>query len=144
MSGDITQFVDLAVALWGVAGYWSIPILAVMLTVRVVRLDWVQARAPLWLVWDAWPRWGQWAAIGALSLTSSVATALVAGAGWGAAMWAAIPVAVGAVWGHKGTQLVGHVLHAVAARDPAYKPSAFRRAASIVVPLDPGKLRRAA
>jgi len=141
---DTEILVELAFALWGALRYWSLPILAVIVAVRLFRLDAVQAEVPDWLVWDAWPRWLQWAAVGIVSLSTSVATALAAGAGWGAALWSSVPVAVAAVWGHKSTQWVGHLMHGIAkARDPNYQPSPFRRAASIIVPLDPRQRRRA-
>lgn len=137
-STELDILAQVAVALWGALGCWAAPIIVVMLTVRAIRLDAVQAVVPHWLVWDAWPRPLQWAVVGSLSLVSAAATAVVAGATWSSALWSAIPIAVGAIWGHKSTQWIGHLTHAIASeRDPNYEPSPFRKAASIVVPLNP-------
>lgn len=125
------------VALWNAVGLWCIPVVAVMLGVRLYRMPQVQdSLHPRWQ-WATWPRWAQWGLIGVGSLAASVATGLVSGVGWTAALMAAVPVALGAIAGHKGTKAIGHTMHKAALLDdPAYEPSPFRSAASLVVPLD--------
>lgn len=127
----------LIVALWSAVRWWSIPVVVVMVGVRGWRHPKVQQSIrPKWR-WSATPRWAQWGFIGAASLATSIATGLVSGLGWGAALWAAVPVAIAAIGGHKVTKFVGHTMHEAAlTSDPEYKPSPFRKAASILVPLD--------
>jgi hypothetical protein len=127
----------LIVALWNTVRWWSIPVVVVMMGVRAWRHPRVQDAIPARLRWKSTPRWAQWGLIGAASLATSLATGIVSGLGWGAALWAALPVAVSAIWGHKATKLIGHTMHETAlAVDPEYEPSPFRRAASILVPLN--------
>jgi hypothetical protein len=132
-------------SLFDSVGYWALPVITVMLGVRVFRAEPVQKRLPERFRWSSLKLWQRILIIGVASFASALATALTTGQGWKAAAFAAIPVALSAAFGHKVTKIVGHTMTEVAvAKKPNYSPSKFRKAASIVVPLDAKRVRDAA
>lgn len=132
---------EFARALWGAVGIWALPVLVVVFGVRFYRLPGIQAAIiPRWR-WGSMPMWGRLALVVAASLAMTLATSLIAGMGAQAALVAAVPVALSAILGHKGSKFAGHALQAVAQKtDPLYVPSKFRKLASIIVPLNHKRL----
>lgn len=107
----------------------------------------IQAILPEKYRWDVLPKAGKLGLVFLASLLGTAAFAVVAGAGWVAALVGALPVAIGAVFANEITVAAGSMVDKSIANKkevvfkstgakPDYTPSPYRKAASLVLPID--------
>jgi hypothetical protein len=126
-----TAFVEACIEAYASGGWFALLSPVVLFGIRFYRLDQVERRLPVWARWSSWPKWGQWLALFLSAAVAAVITALVGGIGLKAAVVAAIPIALGALGGHKTTKAIGKKV-------APPKPNSSR---SLVMDIATGKLR---
>lgn len=110
---------------------------AVMLGLRLFRVELIQSFLPVKLRWDSLNKWSRIGIVFGASAVAALFGSLAGGTALNVAISAGIIHAVSTVM-HKTTQKLGEKRHTkVLAKDPLYEPSKFRKAASIALPLKP-------
>lgn len=136
---QIALIVDGLKQAWAVGGYWGVAAAAVMLLIRIYRKEFIQNALPARFRWSNLDVGVKLALTGLAALGGTFVTAMIAGASPVTALLAALPVALGAIFGHHATELVGTAIDIVMAKvkKGKYVPGTLRRASSIVLPTRP-------
>ena len=118
-------------------GWYGAAAVTVVLLVRLLRMEAVQMLIPMEWQWNRLKPWARLLIVFASAFAASWLAALLSGQAPVAALAAAVPVALTAIAGHKGTQAVGHAdTQRRLLRDPEYSPTALRSVVSPVLPID--------
>lgn len=123
-------------------GWIALAAVAVTIALRLYRKPQIQGLLPPTWQWKAMPLWMQWLVVFVCALVASWLGGIANGVPVWAALLAAVPVALGAICGHKVTKTLGHA-HTDAQVEKhglAYQPGSIRTALDLVFPLDHHKL----
>jgi len=100
------------------------------LFLRALQSPGVQKLLPVSLRWRSWSKWvAQIVVLGTSILVTTGGAFFTGSMGIGAALLAAVPVAIGATFGHKSTQAVGRRVRSVQPH-----PVSISRPLSLIVP----------
>lgn len=119
------------------AGWLGLAAAALMLGVRLYRLDLVQGFLPEKMRWENLGLWPQRSVVFGSAFVAGVLAAVLGGLSWTAAALAAVPVALGAMLAHKLSKVAGSSLNGVLVKIPLYDGSGIQKAVAVVLP--PGK-----
>lgn len=116
------------------AGLLGLLAAALMLGVRVYKLDIVQGFLPERFRWANLDLWPQRAVVFGSAFLGTALAAVLGGLGWTAAALAAVPVAIAAMLGHKLTKVAGQALNGVLVKIPLYRGSGVQKMVAIALP----------
>lgn len=100
-----------------------------VVAVRAFRLPVIQAFVPTKWKWDALPKLAKWGLMYGLTACGLVATYMLGGVSFAAALSAAIPLVFAASGINEGTEAIGAVIQPMilgTGKKPGYVPSKFR------------------
>lgn len=106
---------------------------ALMIALRVYRLESLQRWLPVNAQWVSWPIWAKFLTPFLLAFMGFIIPALVGKVALGTAIIGAISSGVAAIGLHHGTKLVGAAEFAM--KQPTATPGALREKLSLVVPI---------
>lgn len=116
------------------AGWLGLAAAGLMLAVRLYKADVVQSFLPAKLQWANLGLWQQRGVIGGTALAGGALAAVLGGMTWAAAMLAALPVAIGAMFAHNVTKVAGQALNGVLVKIPLYDGSGVQKMVAVVLP----------
>ncbi len=136
--------IELLKQAWSNSEWYAVSTAIVILSIRIFRKPWIQKLLQKPYRWKSWPKWSRQIVVFVMSLANTLGISFLNGGCWKQGLLASLPVAIGAILGHKTSKVIGHeityqkAMNTKAANQPfkPYKPSKAMRALDLVFPID--------